>query len=227
MKRFTIPLIIILLAATIAPACAQPQPRRLLVIGDSLSQGLYATSEAHGYKFLVADGLGAQLGWMKGTNLAVAETNWAAWDWDADVIVVELGTNDLTGDIPEAEWPARYGAFLDALQATGARIVVGNVPWSGRDEDGEGWRLARRFSGYIEAEAGARGIPVADLWAVTLATGEAGLSQPGEPSPFAPGFEGDGYHPSDEGHRVIAEEFLRVLEPRHRFWFPLFWRATK
>ena len=217
--------ILVSLALSIAlPAQAQSQTR-LLVIGDSLSRCLYASSEANGFCFVVADALDAAVGRMPGATLEEAEQYWPTWEWQADIILVEFGTNDIRNldAIPEAEWPARYGAFLDAVQATGARVVVSNSPWLGRWPEHPEYDIVQRFNAYIAAEAAARDISVADLWAATYGHTEY-LSQPGEPSPFPPGFEGDGFHPNDAGHRAIADEFLRVLGP-HQYWFPLFWRT--
>jgi len=211
---------IVIVALVVLSGVQQVDQTRLLVIGDSLSKGLYATSEVNAYRYLVADATRARLGWMLAPTLEVAEEEWADWRWPADVIIVELGSNDLWIGIPEEEWAERYGAFLDDLQATGARVIVGTITWSGRVEGSESWRRATRYNEYIRAEAGKRGITVVDLWAVTMGHEEY-LSRPDELSPFEPGFEGDGFHPGDLGHRAIAEAFVGEIRCYRSFW-PVF-----
>ena len=218
-KHISILILLGLLALIGAPACAQAEQRRLLVIGDSFAKGLYASSVERGYKFILADRLNMQLGWILARTLDEAETGWAAWDWPADIIILEIGSNDLWTGVPEAEWPGRYGALLDSLQASGARVIVGNVAWSGRDPGTTAWEHAQRYNEYIQAEANARGILVADLWGATLNCTEC-LSNPGEPSPFDPGFEGDNFHPGDYGHQIIANEFLRQVL-NNRYYLPI------
>lgn len=204
---------------------ARPAGLRLLVVGDSLSRGLYASSGAASYSHLLADTLNMEVEILPSCTLAGAEIKWANWEGNvADVIVVELGINDVTGNpgcpqIPREEWATRYGAFLDTLlAATDATIVVGTIPWCGWEEN-ERLEKARLYNSYIKAEAQRRGVMVADLWAATLYCGRC-LSQPGEMSPFPPGFQGDGFHPGDSGHRIIAGTFLGAIKP-HALYLPL------
>jgi lysophospholipase L1-like esterase len=200
----------------------------LLVIGDSLSRGLYASSADGGYAYRLAGEMGAGLGLMPSCTLAGAEQGWAAWAWPADVIVVELGTNDAMHNagcpqIDEREWAARYGAFLDTLQASGAphralgttRVVVATIPWLGQPPE-----ATARYNEYIASEARKRGITVVDLWTPMQACGADCLSRPDQASPFAPDFHGDGFHPNDEGHRLIAGALARAVQLK-AWWLPL------
>ena len=210
----------------IALVLALLQPPRLLVIGDSLSRGLYASSADGGYAYRLAEEMGADLGLMPSCTLAGAEQNWAAWDWPAGVIVVELGTNDAAGNlfcpqIDEREWAARYGAFLDTLQSSGARVVVATVPWLGQPPE-----ATARYNEYIASEAGKRGIVVVDLWTPMQACGVDCLSRPDQASPFEPDFHGDGFHPNDDGHRLIAGALAAALRPRVTF-LPVAWRCQE
>jgi lysophospholipase L1-like esterase len=66
-----------------------------------------------------------------------------------------------------------------------------------------------RYAESIKEEAAARGIAVADLWALECAC----RSTPTDPSPFPPYYRGDNFHPNDEGHRRIADALLRALRP--------------
>lgn len=200
------------------PSDGQSQTR-LLVIGDSLSRGLYASAENKTYRALLGDWLDFEVGNLRGCTLAGAEQKWPDWQsWGAALIIVELGINDVGNNpscpqISETEWPARYAMFIDMLEATGARVIVATIPWCGW-EPGQKYDKVIRYNGYIKDAATPSS--VADLWSATLNCEDC-ISQPGEPSVFPPGFQGDGFHPGDLGHYTIATTFMSPIRPPRSF----------
>lgn len=194
-----------------------PARPRLLVIGDSLTAGLAASSERATFKALLALSLDADLGSVRTTRLEDAEG--VSLAWQPDIIILEIGLNDvISPTLAEEEWRTRYGAVLDRLQATGATVVAA-TPFRGVYRAHEKFGALERYAGYIREEAGARGVRVADLWGIECVP--ACLSQKGDASPFPPLYTGDNFHPNDEGHRRIAGVILRALRP-HSLYLPVF-----
>jgi hypothetical protein len=78
------------------------------------------------------------------------------------------------------------------------------------------------FSQIIREEASKRGIAVADLWAATDKREDA-ISQPGQPCFMGKECQGDGYHPGDIGHALIAQAYAKALDvalatpPTHQY----------
>lgn len=199
-------LVAILWILVLSPPPAAP---RLLVIGDSLAAGLYASSQDAGYAYLVAKGLGADLGVLRAATVAEARAKLPAWRWAPTLIVVELGLNDSTQGVPADAYLADYHRLLDELEERwpGARIVMTTL-WAGAGET----ERRQEYSAGLRALAEGRGLPLADVAEATRGCGcTAALSQP---SPFAPGFRGDGWHPGDEGHRLIAGAVEAALQER-------------
>ena len=86
MRRLAAILLALLLAL---PAGAAPPRERLLVIGDSLAGGLYASSADAGFAYVLAEGLGADLGVLRAPTVADARAALPGWGWAPDLIVVE------------------------------------------------------------------------------------------------------------------------------------------
>lgn len=196
---------------------------RLLVLGDSLTRGLYATQETNGFKHHLAERLGADLESASGFNLQGLIDLWHSKEWQADVIVIEIGLNDLCTDcawyMTDAEWAEKYGELLDAIQAdTDAEIIACTMFWGGYIVWSEQYEPMQRRNDLIKRQAAIRGITVADLYTSTEDCLEC-VSTPDQFSPFAPDFHGDNFHPSDLGHRVIAETIYKAL--RSEVFIPL------
>lgn len=223
LARWGATFVLVGLIALLSPATAGSEesvPASVWILGDSLTRGLYASSEATTFRNRLFAALQDRypgqvtlLQWRSYCTLATVEAGWSALEGTADLIFLEIGINDVTQNpnctqIPEDEWAARYGALLDRMQQDmpGVRIIVGTIPWSGWPEGHEYRARAIQYSEWIRSEAWARGIPVADLWAATVDRPD-GLSVPGEPSPYPPGYQGDNFHPNDIGHARIAEAF--------------------
>jgi len=212
------------------PVSPTPVPvyANVWVIGDSLSRGLHASSEQTTYRAVLASLLRAQnpenaqrVDRFGACTLGRLERILPNLTGNPDLIVIEVGINDVTKNdkgvcvpIPDEEWPARYGAVLDTLQQRypDATIVVATIPWLNWPERSRRYQRALQFNDWIQSAARERDIAVADLWPVTVGQDET-ISRPDQTSAFPPHYRGDNFHPSDEGHRVIAETIFRVLYP--------------
>lgn len=202
-------------------------PHNVWIIGDSLTGGLYASTETSTFRSLLFAALQnehpAEINatfWSWKCTLAGLEKSWESYVGVPDLLFIELGINDLARTqhevcplMPVAEWQSRYGAMLDRIRAgaPGVKIIVGTIPWSGWNPNGPEFAQALVFNDWIKAEAAKRDIVVADLWAATVGKPD-GLSTPDQPSVFPPGFRGDNFHPNDIGHRRIAETFFQTYQ---------------
>lgn len=220
---------IILVVVCLAACASVPQQtaelpqKRLVVLGDSLAVGLFASSKTGGYAYQVAEAIGYDLDLLGGShrNVCLVSDTWqaAADSIRADVIILEVGLNDI-GDhlacLDESEWAEAYGELLDDLQASGARVVAVNIFWAGLPDWSEHYAKARRYNGYIADEAAQRGVEVVDIWSLTDGCLEC-LSVPEDSTPWPP-YHGDNFHPGDYGHQVIAEAIVDMI--MQRVYFP-------
>ncbi len=199
-------------------------PKSVWIIGDSLTTGLFASSDATSFRSILLRALGNEFPgsihstfWGNTCSLGGLAQKWDEWDDYPDVLFIELGINDLPPgrpkcvNTPEKEWKARYGATLDHIRARdpGVEIVIGTIPWCNWKRGSKGYEKAMEYNAWIIELAADRGIPVADLWSATFDRRD-GISSPDKASPFAPFLHGDNFHPSDVGHRRIAQEFFRT-----------------
>ncbi len=204
------------------PDTAETGPARVWILGDSLTEGLYASSEATAFRSLLFRALDEHYGsgitekyWRRFCTLETLGRRWREKEGSPDLVFIEIGINDVSNtyctQVPEAEWQARYVALLDDIRERSpeARIVVGTIPWCGWSEEDLNWRRALQYNEWIRAAARARGVAVADLWAATVNRPD-GLSSPTQASVFPPAYRGDSFHPNDVGHARIAEAFFQA-----------------
>jgi len=161
--------------------------------------------------------LGARLGpnvrvvnlGVSGSTLAQArdEQLGPALDAHPDVVTVWLAVNDLNARVPLARYGADLDRLLGALDATHARVLVGNVPdlaalaaYRGLDT-----RQVRaevdRWNAVIADTTARHGDTLVDLHAhwQDIAQHPEYLSS-------------DGFHPSTEGYQALADVFAGALE---------------
>ncbi len=230
-------LLLVAVTSAAAPAPAAPaasphddgggEPWKVWILGDSLTEGLYASSEGATFRsnlfgMLQAEKPRRQMAtfWHRGCTLARLEARWSEFTDKPDVLFLEYGVNDLASDtcpvIPEEEYQARYGVMLDRMlgDAPGVRVVVGTIPWCGWPEGTEYRVRAVRFNAWIREEAQRRELAVADLWGATVDRPEF-LSSPSTDRPFPPADAGDGFHPNDAGHWRIAATFYRAYRDHY------------
>lgn len=195
---------------------------RVLVLGDSLTVGAYASSQTKTFRFLLAEALDADLAGSGYYNLPTLQENWRQYmKWQPDLIVVEIGINDVIRYGPNVDklndetWPVAYAEMLREMKATGATVVATTLYFAPHQPDRERWE---QYNQFIREAAQQEGVLLADVWAATVTCREC-VSRPGELSAFPSRFEGDYFHPGDVGHQVIAQTILDVL-PTWRTYLP-------
>lgn len=196
-------------AAAAASATPQPlsvqrtagQPLRVLTVGDSLTNGLFATEQSQGFAFQLVDRLGAsgpaaeQTAAISGGEAGKVAAITDVPD-DLDVAVVELGTNDATRT-ELGTFSTQYATLLDRIRGSSpdAALLCLGVWGESPDYDQE-----------IRAACEARGgryVSLTELYKDTSLRGPAGVERFGGKS--------DDFHPNDAGHTAIADRVWAQL----------------
>jgi lysophospholipase L1-like esterase len=182
-----------------------PPSRAFVALGDSITEGYYSD---HNDMRLAWPGLAeARLG-IPFVNAGVSGQGFydARLHLDEEVLVLSgitdcillLGTNDLAGLTVE-QLQTRMKALLEQLKPF-CRTWVGTL--LPKERSNSNYELVRERR--LAMNAWFRRMPdVIDFEAVTRS--------PDDVHQFIDGLEVDGIHPSLEGHRVIADEVVRVL----------------
>lgn len=196
-----------------------PVPGRLLVIGDSLTSGLFASSEQTTFASQVAAATGYQLARKHASRLPQAVAAWTMYrDWRPDLVIVEIGLNDISsGEWAPDTWRSAYSAFIGDIQRSGATVVVATTFWAGVQSSQSNYANYVALNDDIRAVAAERGAILADLWTATEACKDC-VSQRTQPS-YWPPFLGDNFHPNDAGHAIITKTILAALNERSQRWY--------
>lgn len=217
--RNNILVFLLLIVFTCSCATAQADTARLLVMGDSLTGGLYASDDAHMFARLLADDFGAELATCRGTyvhNLLDCELD------GFDYIVIEIGLNDVSnwnnGSLPENEWIETYEELVQNAQMAGATVIVATM-FHAVPTALPTYEKYERYNGHIQEIAATTGATFADVWGATKNC-QGCISQHWQPSAFPPGYAGDNFHPNDVGHALIAQTIYKATQTRHLF-FPV------
>jgi lysophospholipase L1-like esterase len=204
-------------AAAVGDATAPGDSARLLTFGHSYVAGLGASRPDKAWPSLVATGTCRSLVNHAGSGDISAETTisalTAAGDLrPTDVAVVETGINDVRLFGPDAGLLDRYGqhvkGLLSSLQATGSTIPVvlvadpGIAPWA--------WAAYAPYNKGSQAVADAY---VQKLKSVAAAFPNATVVDVRDTWSTAD-IAGDGLHPNDKGHTLIADAVRSVLRSR-------------
>jgi lysophospholipase L1-like esterase len=198
----------------------------IVVIGDSITAGYYASTRRRGYADVALDALaldagdglasrvtavsGARVSDFLGRELPVASR----------VVVVEAGTNDWLGYQPDGPWRATsldrfadgYRNLLDQVDDGRATAVVCLGIWGPpRGRSPVGARL-EDYDAVISAACEAHGASFVQLSPVYDDPSSRGPAR--RPTPFGPS---DKTHPNDRGHVRVAElvvATVRAAYPR-------------
>jgi lysophospholipase L1-like esterase len=138
---------------------------------------------------------------------ALQEQLGPAIDADPDVVTVWLAVNDFNAQVPLDSYAADLDSLLGQLEATHARVLVGNIPDLGalaayRGIDPKPLRAQVDQWNAVIAETTARhGDTLVDLYAhwQELAQHPEYVST-------------DGFHPSSEGYQALADVFAAALQ---------------
>jgi acyl-CoA thioesterase I len=209
-----------LLGATACRAAAQDAPEEAaapptyVAIGASDAVGVGATNpETEGWVPRLGQRLGpdtrvVNLG-VSGSTLhqALDEQLGPALDASPDVVTVWLAVNDLNARVPLDSYTADLDTLLGQLDATGARVFVGNVPdlaplavYRGIDPDSVQAEVDR-WNAAIGSVVSQHNATLVDLYAhwQEIASHPEYLSQ-------------DGFHPSSEGYARLADVFGDAIQ---------------
>jgi lysophospholipase L1-like esterase len=210
------------LAGASVGACAgarPEQPDRLiyLAIGASDAAGVGAEPLTNGYVFQIADELDERIDQVFLAPLAIPGADTAQLEAalqrlletevEPGLVTLWTGANDVIrgGDVDDFE-AALEEIFEHLRERTDGVIAVANIPdltelprfRENPDEDVTRERI-EAFNEAIAEQAADHDALVVDLYSKPV---EADLVS-----------DDDGFHPNNEGHRRIAEEFLEVILP--------------
>ncbi|TMC68500.1 MAG: hypothetical protein E6J13_14500 [Chloroflexi bacterium] len=203
-----------------APATATPIPGiRYVAIGASDSVGVGASDPVKGsWPALIASRLPAgsppyvNLGVSGSLALqAVSQQLPGAIAQKPSVVSVWLAVNDLNATIEPGSFAQALGQIIDSLvQQTSAAVFVGNVPdlravpvYASVDKG----RLLAGIQAYNDAIRAIAARSPSRVTVVDLFTGSAALVSTATVSQ-------DGFHPSDDGYRLIADRFASTMRAK-------------
>lgn len=190
-------------ASTAGSATPEPGPSAASVgsvyyVGDSLADGWNASRQELGFRPLVTATLGAkeQANYIAGATLAEVSES-AAPPESADLVIIELGTNDVAARTPLDDFRAGYRDLIARTAAGRQHLVCVGV-----------WQTGTT-AGFDDAirqlcdEAGGRFVQIGDLREDARMVAAKG-------TPAYPG-TADGAHPNDSGHAEIAKRILAAV----------------
>lgn len=210
----------LLVAAVVAlflSACAMraqaARPLTYVAIGASDAVGVGAANpETEGWVPRFGAKLGANtrvvnLG-VSGSTLgqALQEQLGPALDAQPDVVTVWLCVNDLNAGVPLVSYAADLDLLLSQLETTNARVLIGNVPdlaqlaaYRGTDPAPLQAEVAR-WNAAIADAAARHGDTLVDLY-----------SHWQEAVQHPEYLSADGFHPSSDGYKALADVFVAAL----------------
>lgn len=181
------------------------EPLRVLFAGDSITVGRDASSRETSFASLMVEALGAEGTRIGNSGRTAAEVATEVTDapTDVDVVVVELGTNDVYRSTP-AQFAVDYPELLDSIRAASpdAALLCAGV-WQSNP-------VQLSMDNTIRSECEKRGGRFASLAA--LYADKTNQSTPGRP--HWDGGHTDGNHPNDAGHRKVADALLSLVSVR-------------
>jgi acyl-CoA thioesterase-1 len=186
------------LGVAASPASAAGQPQRVVAFGDSLSAGYLlpqnAAFPAVLEKMLRAAGLDVVVdnAAVSGdtSTAALDRLDWAIGD-DADLVIVELGANDMLRGIDPAITRQALSQIIQRVKAKGAGVLLAGMiaaPGMGRDYEA-------KFTGIYADLAKSFDVPLYPFFLKDVA-GDAKL------------LLSDGMHPNPAGVEVISKSIL-------------------
>src|SRR3982751_11565 len=183
----------------------QAEPKAILVFGDSLSEG-FMLRHSEAYPAVLAKKLRAA-----GLNFSVTNASASGGTTAGglerlpphlkhriDILILELGVNDAFRGVPVEQIQKNLQEIIDMVKARNpdARVVIVGIQLPGYTADDYVSEFGQMFAD-LAAKNGAALVPY-------LLEGVAG-----KPSLNLP----DGIHPNAAGHKILAENVWRVLEP--------------
>jgi acyl-CoA thioesterase-1 len=195
---------ILLFFLALAAAAEAPQ-KTMLVLGDSIAAG-YGVEPEQAYPALLQQKIDqARLNW-KVVNAGVSgdttagglrRINWLLRQ-KVDLLLLELGGNDGLRGISPEETARNLDGIIARVKEKypSAEIVIAGM----RMPENMGAEYTTRFRGIFKDAARKHGAALVPF----LLEGVAGRTELNQP---------DRIHPAPEGHKIVAENIWKVLEP--------------
>src|SRR5947209_8987897 len=197
--------LIFLTQSTIAASHDSSSVKRILVLGDSLSQG-FGLRPNQAYPMLLVEKLrtadlnfeitnASQAG---GTTAGGLQRLPAHLKRKIDIFVLELGINDAFRGVPIAEIRNNLQAIIDQVKARNPhlRIIIAGIQLPNYASDDYVFAFSQIYAD-LAAKNSAALIP----YLLERVSGNPLLNQP------------DRIHPNAAGQKILAENVWRVLEP--------------
>jgi acyl-CoA thioesterase I len=188
-----------------------------LAIGASDAAGVGAAPLTRGYVFRIADELDARVNQVFLAPLAIPGASAEQLDSalelfleseiEPNLVTVWTGPNDVIQGEDAGDFEDELGEIFERLRdRTDGLVVAGNIPdltqlprfRNDPDDDVTRERI-EQFNEAIAAQAEDHDVLLVDLY--------------GEPVGDDLVSDADGFHPNNQGHARIAEEFLKVILP--------------
>jgi len=207
-------LVLLLVAAPLQAAESTPPPqgapqgereKTLVFFGDSLTAG-YGIDPSQAFPALIQEKI-RQRGWkFRAVNAGLSGETTAGGlrrvEWvlqrPIDVFVLELGANDGLRGLPVEEAKQNLQGIIDRVRAKYPRVTIVLVGMQIPTNLGQ--EYTARFRAIFPELARVNNVPLVPF----LLEGVGGIPQLNLP---------DGIHPTPAGHRIVAENVWRVLEP--------------
>lgn len=194
------------------PGGTLPPDNKLLVIGDSLTSGLYASHEQATFVSLLGKKTVYKIGRTHASMLPQAVIAWQGGKaWQPNIVVIEIGLNDVArGTMTLADWKVEYSELIVDIQSTGAKVVLCTTFWAGLKKEHPDYHWYLEYNQTIRDLAEQHNTALADLWSATLDCSDC-VSNSAQLSYWGPHYHGDGFHPNDQGHALIAQTIINAL----------------
>lgn len=189
--------------ANAAELASSARPR-IVLLGDSITQGWYDLDRAFFTPGRIGRGIGGQT-----TSQMLLRLRQDVIDLKPDVVQIMAGTNDIasnTGPMTDEQIEGNFRSMVELAQAHGIRVILASIPpadeFPWRPGLDTGPRIVR-LNAWLKDYAKRTGLVYADYW--TALKGE-GLGA-------APGLTKDHVHPTPEGYAVmdkVAEVAFRA-----------------
>jgi acyl-CoA thioesterase-1 len=187
------------------PLAAQAAPRTILAYGDSLSAG-YQLKPGEGFAPQLESALRARghdvkviMGAVSGdtTTQGRARMDWtlSALKTRPDIVILELGANDMLRGQPPAIAKTNLQAMIRAFRARGSRVLLAGM----LAQPNLGKAYQQEFNALYPALAKAEKVPLYPFFMEGVAA--------------VPGMQlEDGLHPTPKGVKVIVNGILPLVE---------------
>ena len=191
----------VVIALAGSPLARGAEPRRVLVLGDSIAAE-YGLSRGSGWVTLLADKAGGRARFI---NASISGETTAGGrsrlpgllaELRPDIVIIELGANDALRGLQLAASEENLDAMVRAAQGNGARVLVLGM----QVPPNYGRRYTERFTSMFETVARRNDVVLVPFLLEKVANG-------------LEFFQEDRIHPNESAQPLIASTVWPVLEP--------------